>query len=81
MSRIFTILNRAQWLLIISVLLYTIVRCTSMNYRVISYETKTIGVKYGFAERRGMFGKWEEIAYGADSSEEAMEWIKMQPRF
>ncbi|MEN6462805.1 MAG: hypothetical protein ABFC94_15730 [Syntrophomonas sp.] len=58
----------------IFVLLFTI----TPRYRVMHYETKTIGTMYGFEGKTWIFGKWNVIGFGAKSKEDAYWWIKNQ---
>ncbi len=49
------------------------------QYRVCTYETRTIGTKYGVECRKYGIGSWQQIIWGADTPEMAQKWAKQQP--
>jgi len=70
--------------IILAVLIF--IATAPMHYRVFSYHAAYYGINttitlYGFEGRRGIFGDWQQIGYGADTREEAEQWIKQQPLF
>jgi len=74
-------LKKITLIIALIIVVITAALIVPMQYRVISYETEAMGTKYGFEGRRGIFGTWHDIGYGADTREMAEKWIKMQPRF
>ena len=69
-------------IMVTALLLVLILPVWPMQYRTISYVTKSTGkTRYGFEGRKFCIGEWRGMGYGSISWKSVEYWISIQPPF